>query len=200
MIQLPFDIELMNGQGIPKVFHIRRATPDDLDEVMLLQQTIMDTLPPQEKDIYATYTREESLDALENDYCYMALTEDGRVAGYSVLIANTTPVVEKNYGHYFDYDEEHLSRTASLDLTMVYPEFRGHGLQRLFNKIRIGEAIELGATEGLTSISPMNPYSYNNFLILNFEIADRRELYGGKDRYLLRKEFFKEPDKKPELL
>ena len=80
------------------------------------------------------------------------------------------------------------------------PPYRGHGLQRLFNKIRIGQAIELGATEGLTSIAPSNPYSYNNFLIVNFEIVDRRPLYGGKDRYLLRKEFFKEPDKKPELV
>ena len=187
MIQLPFDIELMNGRGEPTKFHIRRAGPEDLDYVMQLQQTIMDLLD--NKDIYATYTREESLDALENDYCYIAFAENGDLAGYSVLIPNTTPVVEKNYGHYFDYDEEHLSRTASLDLTMVVPKYRGHGLQRLFNKIRIGQALELGATEGLTSISPENPYSYNNFLILNFEIVDRRELYGGKDRYLLRKEF-----------
>ena len=187
MIELPFDIELMNGRGVPQTFHIRRATVDDIDRVMELQNTIMDALP--NKDVYATYNREESLDALENDYCYIALAPDGRTAGYSVLIPNTTPVKEKNYGHYFDYDDEHLSRTASLDLTMVAPEFRGHGLQRLFNKIRIGQAIELGATEGLTSISPENPYSYRNFLILNFEIVDRRELYGGKDRYLLRKEF-----------
>ena len=200
MIQLPFDIELMNGKGVPKVFHIRRADPADLDAVLELQQTIVDALPDEEKDIYATYTPEETLDQLENDYCYMALADGGKVAGYSVLIPNTTPVVEKNYGHYFDYDEEHLSRTASLDLTMVVPEYRGHGLQRLFNKIRIGQAIELGATEGLTSISPSNPYSYNNFLIVNFEIADRRPLYGGKDRYLLRKEFFKTPEKKPNLL
>ena len=187
MIKLPFDIELMNGRGEPKVFHIRVATPEDVDSVMELQQTIVDALP--NKDIYATYGREDSLDALENDYCYIAFADNGDVAGYSVLIPNTTPVVEKNYGHYFDYDEEHLSRTASLDLTMVAPEYRGHGLQRLFNKIRIGQALELGATEGLTSISPENPYSYNNFLILNFEIIDRRDLYGGKDRYLLRKEF-----------
>lgn len=187
MIQLPFDIELMNGRGVPTVFHVRRATPDDLDYVMELQQAIVDGL--ENKDIYATYNREESLDALETDYCYIAFAENGDVAGYSVLIANTTPVLEKNYGHYFDYDEEHLSRTASLDLTMVAPKYRGHGLQRLFNKIRIGQAMELGATEGLTSISPDNPYSYRNFLILNFEIIDRRDLYGGKDRYLLRKEF-----------
>lgn len=187
MIQLPFDIELMNGRGVPTVFHIRRATPDDIGYVVELQQTIVDHLD--NKDLYATFTYEESLDALETDYCYIAFAENGELAGYSVLIANTTPDKNKNYGHYFDYDDEHLSRTASLDLTMVTPKYRGHGLQRLFNKIRIGQAIELGATEGLTSISPENPYSYNNFLILNFEIVDRRKLYGGKDRYLLRKEF-----------
>ena len=192
MIKLPFDIELMNGRGEPKVFHIRVATPEDVDSVMELQQTIVDALP--NKDIYATYGEGESLDALENDYCYIAETDGGKVAGYSVLIANTTPVVEKNYGHYFDYDEERLSKTASLDLTMVRPEYRGHGLQRLFNKIRIGQAIELGAVEGLTSISPENPYSYNNFLIMNWEIIDRRPLYGGKDRYLLHKFFFGKED------
>lgn len=187
MMQLPFDIVLMNGRGEPTKFHIRRAGPEDLDYVMELQDTIMAGL--ENKDIYATYTREDSLDALETDYCYIAFAENGDVAGYSVLIANTTPVVEKNYGHYFDYTEEQLAKTASLDLTMVAPEYRGHGLQRLFNKIRIGQALALGATEGYTSISPDNPYSYNNFLILNFEIVDRRKLYGGKDRYLLRKEF-----------
>jgi hypothetical protein len=113
MIQLPFDITLMNGRGVPSNFHIRRATPEDLDHVMELQQTIVDALP--NKDVYATYTREESLDALETDYCYIAFAENGDVAGYSVLIANTTPDPNKNYGHHFDYDEEHMARTASLD-------------------------------------------------------------------------------------
>ena len=194
MIKLPFDIVLMNGKGEPKEFHIRRATPEDVGSVMELQQAIVDALP--NKDIYATYQEGESLDALENDYCYVAEADGGKFVAYSVLIANTTPVVEKNYGHYFDYSPERLAKTASLDLTMVRPEYRGHGLQRLFNKIRIGEAIDLGAVEGLTSISPENPYSYNNFLIMNWEIIDRRPLYGGKDRYLLHKFFFGKEEEK----
>ena len=132
MIQLPLDIELMNGRGEPTVFHIRRATPDDVDYVMQLQDTIMEALP--NKDIYATYSREDSLDALETDYCYIAFADNGELAGYSVLIANTTPTKEKNYGHYFDYTDEQLAKTCSLDLTMVTPKWRGHGLQRLFNK------------------------------------------------------------------
>ena len=187
MIQMPYDIELMNGRGEPQKFHIREADINDMDTVLALQDMIMDALP--DKDIYAPFTEEETRDQLENDYCWLAFAENGDVAGVSVLVPNTKEDQSTNYGHYFDYDEEHLSRTASFDMTMVVPKYRGYGLQRFFNKLRIAKAIELGATEGITSISPENPYSYNNFLILNFEIADRRKLYGGKDRYLLRKVF-----------
>ena len=187
MIKMPYDVELLNGHGEPHTFHIREADMNDFDTFLKLQDIIMDALP--DKDIYAPFTDEETRDQLENDFCWLAFAENGDVAGVSVLVPNTKEDQSTNYGHHFNYDEEHLKRTASFDMTMVVPEYRGYGLQRLFNKIRIAKAIELGATEGITSISPLNPYSYNNFLILNFEIVDRRELYGGKDRYLLRKEF-----------
>ena len=187
MIKMPYDVELLNGRGEPHTFHIREADMNDFDTFLKLQDIIMDALP--DKDIYSPFTDEETRDQLENDFCWLAFAENGDVAGVSVLVPNTKEDQSTNYGHHFNYDEEHLKRTASFDMTMVVPEYRGYGLQRLFNKIRIAKAIELGATEGITSISPLNPYSYNNFLILNFEIVDRRELYGGKDRYLLRKEF-----------
>ena len=95
----------------------------------------------------------------------------------------------RNYGKYLDYSREQLAKTVSLDLTMVDPEFRGRGIQRIFNKLRIGTAIGMGAAEGLCTISPDNPYSYRNFLVLNFEIIEQREMYGGKQRYILRKVF-----------
>ena len=187
MIELPFDIMLLDGYGEPATFRIERAGKEYLDQVLEMQDRIMNTLP--NPDVYAPFTEEETVDQLWNDLCYVAFAENGDIAGFSVLIPNDREDQSNNYGHYFDYDEEHLRRTASFDMTMVVPKYRGHGLQRLFNKIRIAKAIELGATEGITSISPDNPYSYNNFLICNWEIADRRPLYGGKDRYLLRKVF-----------
>lgn len=187
MIELPYEIELLNGRGEPTKFTIRRATMDDLHYSVEIEQIIMDALP--DKNIYAPFTMEEKIDQLENDYCYLAFAENGDLAGYSVLVPNNREDQSNNYGKHFDYDEEHLSRTASMDLTVVVPKYRGHGLQRLFNKIRAGQAIADGATEAITSISPLNPYSYNNFLIMNYEIVDQRKLYGGKDRYLLRKEF-----------
>jgi len=185
MIDIPFRQELMDGKGEPLYIDFREATPDDLDKVLALQAEVMDALP--DKDLYAPFTKEESLNQLKNDICYIAEC-NGEVAGYSVMIPND-PDNPENYGKHFNYDREQLAKTVSMDLTMVAPKYRGRGLQRIFNKLRIGKAIELGATEALTTISPDNPYSYRNFLILNFEIVDERELYGGKRRYILRKEF-----------
>ena len=183
MMQLPFSMELINGKGEPLVFDFRAAVPEDVDKVLELQETIMNALP--DKDLYSPYNREETLHELENYHCYVAEC-GGELAGYSVLIPND-PDDPENYGHHFNYDKEQLAKTASLDLTMVVPKYRGYGLQRVFNKLRICKAVELGAKEFLTSISPDNPYSYRNFLVLNFEIVDERDLYGGKRRYLLRK-------------
>ena len=183
LMKLPFSQELMNGQGVPTTIDFRRAVPEDIDAVMKLQQDIMEALP--DKDLYAPFSSEESIGQLEHDICYMAEC-NGEVAGYSVLIPND-PDNPENYGKLFNYDRDRLAVTCSLDLTMVAPKYRGLGLQRIFNKLRLGQAIEMGAKEALTTISPDNPYSYRNFLVLNFEILETREMYGGKQRYILHK-------------
>ena len=174
----------MNGKGEPKTFTFRRATPEDIDSVVALQDHIVDALP--DKNIYATYNRDETLGQLHSAICFIAEC-DGELAGYSVLIPND-PDNPENYGKLYNYDRERLAVTASLDLTMVEPKFRGYGLQRIFNKLRLGIAIDMGAKEVFTTISPDNPYSYRNFLVLNFEILETRELYGGKQRYILHKD------------
>lgn len=185
MKTLPFKYETIGGKGEQLFVDFRRATPDDLDKVLALQDAIVEALP--DKDLYATFSREESLGQLEHDICMIAEC-NGEVAGYSVMIPND-PDNPENYGKHFNYSREQLAKTVSMDLTMVAPKYRGYGIQRIFNKLRLGMASEMGATEALTTISPDNPYSYRNFLVLNFDIVDERELYGGKKRYILRKTF-----------
>ena len=185
MMTLPFRQELMDGKGQPQFIDFRKATPEDIDAVTALQDRIVDALP--DKDLYSTATRDEYLVQLTEDVCFIAEC-DGRTAGFSVLVPND-PDNPRNYGNYLNYDRDHLSKTASFDLTMVDPQFRGLGIQRIFNKLRMGVALGMGAEEGLCSISPDNPYSYRNFLVLNWEILETRKMYGGKDRYILRKVF-----------
>jgi GNAT superfamily N-acetyltransferase len=185
MKTLPFTQELMDGKGEPVVITFREADERDLDAVMRLQDRIVDALP--DKDLYAASAREEYLTQLKEDVCFAA-EHDGIMAGFSVMVPND-PDNPRNYGKYLNYDRDRLAKTASLDLTMVDPDYRGLGIQRCFNKLRIGSAVMRGACEGLCTISPDNPYSYRNFLVLNFEIIETRKMYGGKERYILRKEF-----------
>ena len=70
MIKLPFRHELLNGIGDPEFIDFRRATPDDIDAVVDLQNRIVDALP--DKDLYAASTREEYLTQLREDVCFMA--------------------------------------------------------------------------------------------------------------------------------
>ena len=98
MKTLPFRYEVMDGKGEPMFIDFRRATVDDLDKVIALQNEIVEALP--DKDLYATFTREESLGQLEHDICMMAEC-NGEVAGYSVMIPND-PDNPENYGKYFN--------------------------------------------------------------------------------------------------
>ena len=111
MMTLPFSHKLINGKGEPIVIDFRKAVPEDIDKVMALQNEIVEALP--DKDLYATFSREESLGQLEHDICIMAEC-NGEVAGYSVMIPND-PDNPENYGKYFDYDREQLAKTVSMD-------------------------------------------------------------------------------------
>lgn len=188
-MKLPFTHELLNGKGEPARITFRKAVPEDIDAIMLLQERMYDALP--DKDLCRVSPRKIFEAQLAEDVFFAAVSaDDGRLAAISILVPND-PDNPRNYGNYLRYDREQMAKTVGFDLTIVDPDFRGYGLQRIFNKLRISAALKLGATEGLVTISPNNSYSLRNFLILNFEIVEERELYGGKSRYILRKELKK---------
>ena len=99
---------LLNENPFYRDKTMQDLTVDDLDKVIALQNEIVEALP--DKDLYATFTREESLGQLEHDICMMAEC-DGEVAGYSVMIPND-PDNPENYGKYFNYDREQLAKTV----------------------------------------------------------------------------------------
>lgn len=68
------------------------------------------------------------------------------------------------------------------------------GIRREVFRGRLGErelldsvARELGAELAFVTVSPENPHSLNNVMKHGFEVYDRREMYGGIDRYILKK-------------
>ena len=91
-----------------------------------------------------------------------------------------------NYAAFLGVPREEWEHWANADSAVVHPDWRGNGLQRKLLEaalplVRPG-IVGIGAT-----VSPENQYSLNNALASGFVIADRREMYGGYDRYLLKK-------------
>ena len=93
---------------------------------------------------------------------------------------------EHNYAAFLGVPKSEWDHWANADSAIVHPDWRGNGLQRKLLEaalplLRPG-IVGIGAT-----VSPENQYSLNNALASGFTIAARREMYGGYDRYLLKK-------------
>ena len=110
--------------------------------------------------------------------------DGGRLGAYFIL--RYCGQDEHNYAAFMGIPRPAWDGWANADSAVVHPDYRGNGLQRKLLEaalplVRPG-IVGIGAT-----VSPENQYSLNNALACGFVIADRREMYGGYDRYLLKK-------------
>ena len=182
MKELPFTVTLRRKSGEEKQFVFRKCERKDLEQLMTVQAAVKAQLA--RADIFATNEREDYLESFEKDVCLGAFC-DGELALCSLMIVNrTTP---RHLGNYLGYDEGLLQRSATYDITFVHPEYRGFGLQTLGIQIKDKIARELGAEEILATISPYNVHSLNNAMVQGFEPIKRWQMYGGMERYIVRK-------------
>lgn len=87
-----------------------------------------------------------------------------------------------------DIDEvEDLTDNANLKLTIVRPDYRGNGLQRLLILELEKYAKESGFTYLSTTVSPGNPWSLNNCKKCGYTEVKILQKYGGLTRVLLAK-------------
>ena len=84
---------------------------------------------------------------------------------------------------------EQIARTVVYDTTFVSPDSRGFGLQRMAAWFKDLEARRIGAAEAIATVSPMNPASCRNIRASGFRVDARREMYGGLDRLVMKKDF-----------
>lgn len=201
-------ITLTNRSGRELELLLRRCTVDDLDAVMALQDRVVakiasdlraESADPEldnathfhgqdmrSATLFISDPREEIEFSLANDFCYGAFDGD-LLVGFSLMISGG--IGEKNLGNVLGYSEEQLATCVNFETTFVDPEYRGFGLQKLFMKIRTEEALRIGATEALTSVSPDNARSLENARSHGFVPVKEVVIYFGLTRLILRKEF-----------
>jgi len=151
---------------------------------MALQEDVMLQLP--REDIFVYTTEEEFCETLENDYCIAAFYGRRMVMFSNMILGRPTP---RHLGFQLGYSEEQIARTVIYDTTFVSPDSRGFGLQRMAAWFKDLEARRIGAVEAIATVSPMNPASYRNILANGFRVDARREMYGGLDRLVMKKNF-----------
>lgn len=158
----------------------RNITPDELEDVLELQDFVYDNLD--DKEVLETIGRDEFNEMIEQGFIIGIFKEDELKAVRAMYI----PPLD---------DPEHLAEDGGVkdrtqviysEITFIHPEERGQGLQtrlghELLNKVR-----EDGRFKYVfTTVMPTNPPSLKDKLRLGFKIINTRHMYGGKLRHVL---------------
>ena len=170
------------GRPAQLPIRLRRCGPADAAAFFALQNEVRAAMPHPEQ--FVPDTLENITAYLREDLCIGAY--DGERLGGVLYPALLRPEHAQLCGLSGGCPGEEWEHWANADSAVVHPDWRGNGLQRKLLEaalplVRPG-IVGVGAT-----VSPENQYSLNNALACGFVIADRREMYGGYDRYLLKK-------------
>lgn len=169
------------GQPAALLVAVRRCGPADAAAFFALQNEVRAAMPHPEQ--FVPDTQENITAYLAHDLC-LGVFDGERLGAYFIL--RYCGQSEHNYAAFLGIPQAEWDHWANADSAVVHPDWRGNGLQRKLLEaalplLRPG-IVGIGAT-----VSPENQYSLNNALACGFVIADRREMYGGYDRYLLKK-------------
>lgn len=161
---------------------LTKLTLKDIKDIMHLQDKVSHAII--NKEIYASSSKEDFEEAIRSIGCLLGYkTEDQRLVALGAYMSYGHEV--HNYGYDLEFDEEKLFEVGQIESTIVDPEYRGNGLQK-----KLCEALEMIAREEkktyiMATVSPMNPYSLNNFLALGYVNEKEKLKYGGLRRYIL---------------
>jgi GNAT superfamily N-acetyltransferase len=177
------ELTLKKFAGAPAArrVQLRRCTPAEASAVFALQNEVRARMP--RPDQFVPDTAEQIRQYVAEDLC-LGVWDGARLAAYFTL--RYCGMDEHNYANVLGLPREEWPRWANADSAVVHPDYRGNGLQR-----RLVEAALQWLRPGIVGIgctvSPENQYSLRNMQAAGYEIACRREMYGGYDRYVLRK-------------
>lgn len=174
-------LKKIDGRPACHAVEMRPCGLADLDALEGLQAAVRAAMPHPEQ--FVPDTREQLAACITRGICLGVWEGETLGAYFTVRLMGNDP---DNYAAFMGLPEAEWPHWANADSAVVCPAWRGNGLQRAMARaawdLLPEEITGIGAT-----VSPDNAYSLRNALAEGFEIVCRRPMYGGYDRYLLRK-------------
>jgi GNAT superfamily N-acetyltransferase len=176
-----FTLHKFAGQSAAKTVVLRPCNAAEAGAVFALQNEVRAGMP--HPDQFVPDTEAQIRQYVAEDLC-VGMWDGTRLGAYFTL--RYCGADEHNYANVLGLPREEWPRWANADSAVVHPDYRGNGLQRRMIEAALGwlrpGIVGIGCT-----VSPANAYSLRNLQALGFEIACRRAMYGGYDRYVMKK-------------
>ncbi len=169
---------------------IRLCRPDELDEIMRIQDRVVERVP--DSYAYIATSREDVAESLRHDIClgaYHNFKGRDRLAGFTILLALRE--TGRHLSHCLGYSREYSRLCTTNDGTWVHPDYQGYGLQFWFSKEKDLIARRMGAAELLACTSPVNLACQRTLSKNGYEIIAEKPLYGGYPRLIFSKKLEK---------
>lgn len=173
----------LTRQGQPDLcVGVRLCRQDELSAILELQSKVSASIS--NKSTFVVTTEDELAESLNTDIC-IGMYHEAELIAFTLIITNSYSL--RNLGFYIGYSRERCKRCVSYDTTFVHPAYKGYGIQRLFIGLKDAAAISLGAAEALATVSPDNDISLKNLISSGFVVVEEKKMYGGFNRYIVRK-------------
>ncbi|MGJ9459455.1 GNAT family N-acetyltransferase [Oceanobacillus sp. CF4.6] len=172
--------KLDNGMN----FYVRYLTIKDLPEVINLQSKVVQGLP--EPDVLQPLTTEEFTRILKDRNLMIGVFVDERMIAFRAMLAPEKD--EEGLGADIGLKEEKFGTIIYSEISNVDPDYRGNGLQTYMGKILVNNIDDNRYRYILATVAPFNIASLKDKFALGMEIAVLKEKFGGKLRYVFKKD------------
>lgn len=176
---------VMKNKSILEPYTMRFIMPEEIDQVITLQDHIYNLLP--NKEIFYRDPKETLLFEIERGGRIIGVfNQVNQMIAYRYI--SFPGESEINLGLDIGLHESQFKDVVHLETTLVHPDYRGNGLQGLTLEKALKWVVPFGYKHMLCTVSPYNYFSLHNIMKAGLNIKALKKKYGtsGKDDGLWR--------------
>ena len=134
-----------------KEYPVRELTTKDIDQILDLQSVVIEML--EDRDFLQPLSREEVEGTVHNRLMVGVFAESRLVAFRTLQI----PVMDEHHlGLDIGLNKERLPEVVYQEITIVHPDFRGHGLQKKLGHIVMELLVDSPYSIVCSTVAPFN--------------------------------------------